>query len=138
MWAQMLNAALGVWLMAAPAVLGYGPPAETNDRIVGPVIATFAIVACWEATRPVRRWNLPLGAWLLLAPWVLGYAGGLATLNSLAVGVLVIGLARVRGTITGRYGGGWSALWRSDTLHARAAADREKESGNAGASNRQA
>lgn len=122
MWAQIINAALGLWLMAAPAVLAYGPPAQTNDRIFGPVIATFAVVAWWEATHSVRLWNIPLGAWLLLAPWVLGYDATVAVLNSLAVGLLVIAFSLVRGSVKKRYGGGWSALWRSDTLHEREAA----------------
>lgn len=116
MWAQVVNAVLGLWLMAAPAVLDYGVPAQTNDRIVGPVIATFAIVAWWEATRVVRLWNLPVGLWLIVAPWILGY-GTLPALNSLGVGVLVMGLACVRGTVEGTFGGGWSALWRSNTIH---------------------
>lgn len=111
MWAQVINAALGIWLVVAPAVLGYGAPARTNDRIFGPVIATFAVIACWEATRPVGRWNVPLGVWLLLAPWVLDYSVTAAIVNSLAVGALVTGLGFVRGTVTGRYGGGWSVLW---------------------------
>lgn len=123
MWAQVVNAGLGLWLMAAPAVLDYGVPAQTNDRIVGPVIATFAIVAWWEATRAVRLWNLPVGVWLVLAPWVLGY-GTLPTLNSLGVGVLVMGLACVRGTVEGTFGGGWSALWGSNTLHEQEARSR--------------
>ncbi len=113
MWARILNAALGIWLMAAPAVLGYGTPAQTNDRIVGPVAASFAIIAIAEATRPVRRVNTVLGAWLLLAPWVLGY-GTTATINSLIVGALMIALSLVRGKIEARFGGGWSMLWRSD------------------------
>ena len=127
MWAQVINAALGVWLMAAPSVLGYGAPARTNDQIVGPVITTFAVIAWWEATRPVRLWNLPLGVWLLLAPWVLGYGATGAIVNSLIVGALVIGLARVQGTVEGQFGGGWSALWRSNTLHEREAARRHSE-----------
>ena len=65
MWAQVVNAALGIWLMVAPAVLGYGAPAQANDRIIGPVVATFAIVSWWEATRSVRFWQLPFAAWLL-------------------------------------------------------------------------
>lgn len=127
MWAQIVNTVLGLWLMAAPAVLRYGSPAQTNDRILGPVIATFAVVACWEATRSVRLWNIPLGAWLLLAPWVLDYDSMIAVLNSLAVGALVIGFSLERGTVAKRYGGGWSALWRSDTLHEREAARREEK-----------
>jgi hypothetical protein len=100
--------------MAAPAVFGYSAPAAHNDRILGPVIATFAIISWWEATRPVARWNLPIGLWLLLAPWVLGYGTTAATLNSLAVGVLVAGLALVQGEYDpGKYGGGWSVLWSS-------------------------
>ena len=121
MWAQFINAALGIWLMAAPAVLGYGTPARTNDRILGPVIATFAIIAWWEATRGVARFNLPLGGWLLLAPWILGYGATAPIVNSLAVGLLVLGLATVRGTVKKRYGGGWSALWKKDALHEREA-----------------
>ena len=118
MWAQVINAALGLWLMAAPAVLGYGGAAETNDRIVGPIIAMFAIIAWWEATRPVARWTVPLGAWLCLAPWVLGYAATAPKVQSLVVGLCVIGLALVRGTIKHRYGGGWAALWSSEAARA--------------------
>ena len=121
MWAQIINAVLGIWLMAASAVLGYGAPAQTNDRIIGPVVATFAIVACWEATRPVRRINILLGLWLLAAPWVLGYGAGPAMFNTLAVGLLVTALSFIKGTVQGRYGGGWSALWKSNALHHREA-----------------
>ena len=114
MWAQVVNAALGIWLMAAPAVLAYGDPAQTNDRILGPVAATFAIVAWWEATRPVRWVNLPIGLWLILAPWILGYAETAAVVNSVLVGIVLAACATVQGTVEGRYGGGWSVLFRSD------------------------
>ena len=67
-WARLVNAGLGLWLMAAPAVLGYGAPAEINDRIAGPIAATFAIIAITGATRPARRVNAAVGAWLLIAP----------------------------------------------------------------------
>lgn len=113
MWAQVLNAALGIWLMAAPALLGYGEPAMTNDRIFGPVAATFAIIAWWEATRPVRWVNLPIGLWLVLAPWILGYGETAVVVNSVGVGLLMAGFAFVEGKIEKRYGGGWSAAFRS-------------------------
>jgi hypothetical protein len=109
MWARIVSLALGIWLMAAPIVLGYGPPASTNDHIVGPLAASFSIIAISEVTRSLRWLNVPVGAWLLIAPWLLGY-GPTPTINSLAVGVLLIGLAFVRGTIEQRYGGGWSSL----------------------------
>lgn len=107
MWARLANTALGIWLMAAPAVLGYGDPAQTNDQIAGPIAATFAIIAIWETTRALRWCNLLVGLWLLLAPWILGGYPGEAMMNSLAVGVLMIALALVRGKIEKTYGGGW-------------------------------
>src|SRR5687768_7778237 len=108
---RLINIVLGVWLTAAPGVLGYADPARTNDHIVGPLAATFACVACWEATRAVRWANVLVGVWLVLAPWVLGYEWGL-TLHSTAVGALLAALASVRGAMKHRFGGGWSALWR--------------------------
>jgi hypothetical protein len=110
MWVQMVSSLLGVWLMAAPAVLGYGDPARTNDRIVGPLSASFAFIAIWEVTRGLRWAGLPLGAWLLVAPWVLGNYASTPTLNSMVVGLLLIALSLVRGNIGQSFGGGWSAL----------------------------
>jgi hypothetical protein len=110
MWAQVAAMLVGVWLMAAPAVLGYTGPARTNDHVVGPLAATFACVAIWEATRPVRWANLVLGAWLVLAPWWLGY-DRVAAANSVTAGVALVTLSVVRGRLKHRFGGGWSALW---------------------------
>jgi hypothetical protein len=111
MWAQAINVVLGLWLMAAADVLDYGRPAATSDRVAGPLIATFATVALWQATRNVRRANLPFGAWLIIAPLVLSY-GWSAAVNSVIVGAAVIGLSLVRGRITHRYGGGWVTAFR--------------------------
>ena len=112
MWARIVNTVLGLWLMAAPAVLSYGDPAQFNDRIAGPLAVTCAFVAIWEATRPLRRVNLVIGAWLLLAPWVLGYGATAPIVNSLVVGVVMIACSLVKGTVEKSYGGGWSMLWR--------------------------
>jgi hypothetical protein len=112
MWPQIINAAVGIWLMAAPAVLGYGDPARTNDRIAGPLAAAFAIIAVSEITRPVRWLNLPIGLWLLIAPWVLSFST-VATVNSIIAGVILIVCARLGGGETSQFGGGWSALWKS-------------------------
>ncbi|MDP8923989.1 MAG: SPW repeat protein [Chloroflexota bacterium] len=109
MWAQLASTAIGLWLMAAPAVLGYGDPAKRIDHIVGPVAASFAFIAVWEVTRSLRWVNVLLGAWLLVAPWVLGYATT-PTVNSMVVGTLLIVLASVRGEVTEQFGGGWSSL----------------------------
>lgn len=125
MWAQVINAILGLWLMAAPGIFGFGGTPADNDHIIGPVIATFSIIAWWECTSSIRKLNIPLGAWLLLAPWILGYDVTVATVNDMAVGVLVIGLSLIKRDIEGSYGGGWDSLWKADTLH-------EREAGNKG------
>jgi len=111
MWPQILNVALGIWLMAAPAVLAYGRPASTNDHIVGPLVATFACIALWEATRAVRWVNLPLGVWLIVATWVLDHSQS-GQINSVLCGIAIAGLSCFGGAIQQRFGGGWAALWR--------------------------
>jgi len=121
MWAQVINAVLGIWLMVAPGVFGFPETVADNDHIIGPVIATFAVISFWEATRVVRTYNIPLGAWLLVAPWILGYEVTGAIANDMVVGGLVIMFSLVKGKVEGRFGGGWSAIWKSDTLHQREA-----------------
>lgn len=108
--ARYANIVLGIWLMAAPAVLAYGPPAQTNDRIFGPIAATFATVAVWETTRVLRWANFWIGLWLIAAPWILGY-GTMPLVNSIAVGAAMAGLALIRGEIKDTFGLGWSSLW---------------------------
>lgn len=109
MWGQIINVVLGLWLMAAPAVLGYGGAAADNDRVVGPIAATFAAIAISEATRGARWANVPLGLWMLAGPWLLGGPTP-AIVNGLLVGLALIGFALVKGRFTATYAGGWSAL----------------------------
>lgn len=110
MWARLLNAVLGIWLMASPAVLGYGGLAADVCRIIGPVAASLAIIALSEVTRPLRWVNAGLGALLVVLPWVLGFPR-VASVNCAIVGVLFILCARVRGPLKEQLGGGWSWLW---------------------------
>jgi hypothetical protein len=124
MWAQVINAILGIWLMVSPGIFDFSTNAANNDNIIGPVIATFAITAFWECTRVTRLYNIPLGAWLLLAPWVLGYDNTIAIVNDMVVGGLVIALSLVKGKIEKRYGGGWSAIWKDNPLHVQEAKER--------------
>ena len=115
MWAQLINAALGIWLMAAPDIFGFNKTIADNDHIVGPIIATFAITAIFENTRPLRRFNWLPGAWLLLAPWVLGYDSTAATINDMLTGALVIAFSCIKGRVKNNIGGGWSSLWKANS-----------------------
>ena len=84
MWMHLLPALAGIWLMASPAVLDYADPARANDRIIGPIVASLAIIALWEIARPLRWVNVILGAWLRIVPWLLGHTSD-ARWNSLAL-----------------------------------------------------
>ncbi|MUP47086.1 hypothetical protein E0K83_15205 [Gramella sp. BOM4] len=113
MWARIINVLLGLWLMIAPGIFQYSSAAADNGHIAGPIIITFSVVAIWEATRVVRKWNYPIGIWLLVAPWILGYDSTIAIISDIGVGVLVLIFASVRGKVEKSYGGGWSSLWKS-------------------------
>lgn len=111
MWPRFVNAALGIWLMAAPSVFGYaGTGAEINERIIGPILITFAIVAIWETTRPLRWVCVAAGAWLFVSPWIFGF-DTLIVINEMIVGALAVGMGLVKGEISQKFGGGWSDLW---------------------------
>jgi hypothetical protein len=116
MWAQLASAALGIWLMASPAILGFGDPSRTNNYIIGPFVAGLAGIATAQVMRPVRWANLPIGLWLVLAPFILGY-GGVAAANSILLGLLLAALAFVRGKVDQRFGGGWSSLLPGRSPH---------------------
>jgi hypothetical protein len=110
MW-PLLSTVIGLWLMAAPAILGYGGTAADADHIAGPLVVSFAVISMWEVTRSVLRLNLLVAPWLLAAPWLLGYELTPA-INSLLAGLALIPLALLgNGVDAARYGGGWRGLW---------------------------
>lgn len=117
MVAQIINALLGIFLIAAPGLFGLGPTASDNFQIFGPVITTFAVISWWEATRTVRLWNVPIGAWLVASPIFLDYGSGTATVLAVVAGAAVVGLAFVKGKVEKRYGGGWAALRGENPPH---------------------
>jgi hypothetical protein len=106
---QFINMSIGLWLMAAPAALGYGRPSSVSDHIVGPMVATFACIALWEATRSVRWVNSPLGLWAIVAPWALG-APMSGKFNGVLCGIAIAALACFGGRIEQQFGGGWPAI----------------------------
>jgi hypothetical protein len=126
MWARIATALLGVWLMIAPALLGFGKKISDNDHIVGPLIATFSIIAIFECTRNVKMLNLPLVLWLFLAPWILDYDNDTALFDDYAVALAVLLLSFVKQKRENRFGGGWPAIWKDNTLHAREAAREDR------------
>lgn len=111
MWARIIVALLGVWLMAAPAVLGYAGAAATSDRIAGPIAASIAIIAMSHVMRPLRRVNTLIGVWVALAPLILDH-GGPATVNAVVVGAAIVALSLFGPDYEDEFAGGWSSLWK--------------------------
>ncbi|MBX6342219.1 MAG: vitamin K epoxide reductase family protein, partial [Thermomicrobiaceae bacterium] len=47
-WSLLVSAGLGLWLMAAPGVLGYGGAVADSDHLVGPLVVVVAVIAMAE------------------------------------------------------------------------------------------
>jgi hypothetical protein len=97
-------AALGVWLLAAPAVLGTTGAAAASDYLLGALVVTWAVIAFGEIARPVRLLNVLMGLGLLVAPWLLQGGTSTSQWNDVFVGVALIGLSVPRGRIESRFG----------------------------------
>lgn len=110
MWAQVVNTILGLWLMAAPAVLGHaGQPLGKFDRAIGPAVAAVSFVAVAQISRSVRWLTMPLAAVLLVVPWILD-APTASKVNSVVVAAAMLLLAPLGRPDQRRYGNGWSTL----------------------------
>jgi hypothetical protein len=103
-WALLLQATLGIWLMAAPYIVGEpGSVAANNSVLAGALVTTVAGVAFAEVTRAARFLNIPLALWIAVAPWLLG-APLPAAINAALVALLLIITSLPRGAIRERYG----------------------------------
>lgn len=103
-WPLLVQAALGIWLMAAPYVAGEpGSAAANNSVLAGALVTTVAGVAFAEVTRAARFLNVPLALWIAIAPWLLG-APLPAAINAAVVALMLIATSLPRGAIRERYG----------------------------------
>ncbi|WP_456866232.1 SPW repeat domain-containing protein [Galbibacter sp. BG1] len=117
MWARFINIAIGLWLMISPSLLDFNDMSKNNAHIVGPIVITFSIIGISGATRNVRLWNFPLAFWLLVSPWILNYENHISILHHVVSGILILFFCTIKGKITRKYGGGWSALWSANSKH---------------------
>jgi uncharacterized membrane protein len=104
-WTLLLSAALGVWLMAVPAVRGLTGSAADSSHLAGALAVTWAVIAFGEVVRPVRLLNIPTGLWIAVSPWLLPGATGLSPWSDVVVGVLLMALSLPRGRVEERFGG---------------------------------
>jgi hypothetical protein len=95
-WQDLLNAALGVWLVASPWLMNFddGGVAMWNAVIAGVLLAGLAFGAFF-VPRAWEDWAQAIVAlWLVASPWVLGFSKSeVPMLNALWVGVAVLALA---------------------------------------------
>jgi hypothetical protein len=103
-WTLVVSAALGVWLMVVPAVLGNTKPVADIDHLVGALIVTVSVISMGEVLRMGRYLNVLLGLLVAGLPWLLGGATEAGQINDLIVGLLVAVLAIPRGQKQERYG----------------------------------
>ncbi len=102
-WPLIASAALGIWLMFAPAVFGATERAADSDHLVGALITTVAVIVMAEVIRAGRYLNVLLGGWIVAAPWFLSGATMGAKWNDVVTGLLVIALSLPRGAVRERY-----------------------------------
>lgn len=102
-WTLLVTVAVGVWLLAAPAILGTTGGAADSDHLAGGLLITVTAVALAEPTRVARYANAVIGVWLLAAPWLLGGFTTTARASNIVAGVAVVALSRPRGPVHDRY-----------------------------------
>jgi hypothetical protein len=110
-WQDPVNLLLGLWLIAAPWLLGFGAEANPtwNAVIFGLLIAVVSLVTLFRVMAWEEWLNLAAGVWLVISPWVLGYSGvAMALYNAVIVGVLVAVLALWALATDKDIGGWWS------------------------------
>lgn len=97
----LLELAAGLWLLAAPFVLGYPryhphQRAIPVDLLVGALVAMLAVLHLlnWDTARWASRVDLVLGLALAAAPAVLGYGSDpairRAVANDLVTGAVIV------------------------------------------------
>src|SRR5439155_21996630 len=96
-WALLASAALGVWVMFAPAVFHSRGHIADSDHLVGALVATVAVIAWAEVVRALRFVNVLFGVWLIAAPWLLGGTTTGTIWNDVLVGAALIMLSLPRG-----------------------------------------
>lgn len=97
-WVTVALGGLGIWLMAAPFLLGASTVDTWNDVIVGGALSLLAghNYSCEREQGKPSQWIAGiltlLGGWLFFVPFLIGISGVLRW-NDVIVGVLVTGFA---------------------------------------------
>lgn len=88
-WQDWVNLALGLWLLASPALLGYaGTPAAWNAYVASAAIVALAASAAHVPRVSAEVVNGLLGLWLVVSPFALGFTH----MRSVALHTVLMGI----------------------------------------------
>lgn len=110
-WNLLVTILAGVWLMAAPSLLGIVGWHANAHYIIGALTITFSVIAMAEVVRMIRYAATLLGLAMmavgvtLIDVWVPG------AIYDIATGVLIVAASLPRGHVLERYGS-WSTCIR--------------------------
>jgi len=110
MWAQFINALIGLIVMISPGVIPFTQTEANNNHIVGPIAFAIAVISLWECNRNARWLNIITGTWLVMSPIIFRFQTN-AFLIDIIAGILLILLSLVKGKIEHQFGGGWRSLF---------------------------
>lgn len=102
-WSLGAMAAVGIWLMLTPWVIGAEGGMASVNHMVGALALTVTVTAFATVTRAVRLLNIILGAVLLAAPFFYE-TPALILANAVICGLSLIGLSIPRGPVRSSYG----------------------------------
>lgn len=90
-WRDSVNLVLGLWLIAAPWVMGFTNTGlfEWNAYACGVIIAVSAAAAITEFHEWEEWMDAAIGVWLMVSPWVLG----MTMMSAMMIMFFVVGLA---------------------------------------------
>lgn len=109
-WGLLAATAAGLWLLAAPEILGTPEPLAASNHLVGALAATIAVTVMAEPIRIGRYLNLLVGLWIVTSPFLFG-GSAVDIFNGLVVAVVVAVGSFPRGPIRERYGS-WQSMVR--------------------------
>lgn len=102
-WTLVASTLLGIWLMAAPAVLPQVKASADLSHISGALVVTISVVAMGEPLRSLRYLNLVMAAVLVGGSFFTG-SGPLTTGANTVCALVLAGLSLPRGTVRESFG----------------------------------
>ncbi len=102
-WLIVLQAAIGVWLMARPNILPFNIASADCDHWMGAIVVTLAAVATAEVTRTVRFLNVMAGVVVLILALVFSSGSTTILMSGIVSAVLLMIASIPKGVIIERY-----------------------------------